>query len=128
LKNRDHHLYYVSCAHGLEPVLHEELLALNMGRVERQVGGCVVEGMHEPAERPQFLQTADDVAYERDSYEAQESPIRVGGAIGDDRGAEHGGNDRADADQQRKVAVVQHLLSIPAVRVYPWHNHVSHRP
>lgn len=44
MKKREQHLYFVTCAPGLEPVLHNELSALKLGRVERQVGGCVFQG------------------------------------------------------------------------------------
>jgi 23S rRNA G2445 N2-methylase RlmL len=59
LKNRDHHLYFVTCAPGLEPVLHAELNALKLRRVERQVGGCVFEGSQRDSVRANlWLRTA----------------------------------------------------------------------
>lgn len=36
--------YFVTCAPGLEPVLHEEMRALKFSKVERQVGGVYFEG------------------------------------------------------------------------------------
>jgi len=38
------HVFFVPCAKGLEPVLHEEVRALRLARVERQVGGVRFEG------------------------------------------------------------------------------------
>lgn len=36
--------HFVTCAPGLEPVLHEELRGLKLARLERQVGGVYFEG------------------------------------------------------------------------------------
>jgi len=36
--------FFATCAPGLEPLLHAELTALRVARVERQVGGCYFEG------------------------------------------------------------------------------------
>lgn len=38
------HSYFVTCAPGVEPLLHAELRALALSKVERQVGGCYFEG------------------------------------------------------------------------------------
>lgn len=37
-------VHFVTCARGVEPVLHAELKALGLGRIERQVGGVRFEG------------------------------------------------------------------------------------
>lgn len=37
-------VFFVTCAPGLEPVLHEEMRALRLSKVERQVGGVHFEG------------------------------------------------------------------------------------
>ena len=59
MKKRDRHLHFVTCAPGLEPVLHNELNALKLGRVERQVGGCVFQGDTRDAVRANlWLRTA----------------------------------------------------------------------
>ncbi len=38
------HPFFVSCAPGVEPLLHAEMQALALSKVERQVGGCYFEG------------------------------------------------------------------------------------
>lgn len=40
----DRHVYFASCAPGLEPVLHAEARELRLARAERQVGGIYFEG------------------------------------------------------------------------------------
>src|SRR5262249_6963638 len=36
--------FFATCAPGIEPLLHEEIRALRLGNVERQVGGVHFEG------------------------------------------------------------------------------------
>jgi 23S rRNA G2445 N2-methylase RlmL len=51
--------FFVTCAPGIEPVLHEELRALKLAKVERQVGGCYFEGTLRDAMRVNlWLRTA----------------------------------------------------------------------
>src|SRR5688572_16569048 len=41
---RDRQIFFATCAPGLEALLHAELRALRMARVERQTGGVHFEG------------------------------------------------------------------------------------
>jgi putative N6-adenine-specific DNA methylase len=41
---RERHEHFVTCARGLEPLLHAELKALKFGNIERQVGGVQFTG------------------------------------------------------------------------------------
>lgn len=51
--------YFVTCAPGLEPVLHGEIRALRFAKVERQVGGVYFEGDRSDAMRANLeLRTA----------------------------------------------------------------------
>src|SRR5688572_21177361 len=51
--------FFVTCAPGLEPVLHEEVKALRFAKVEQQVGGVYFEGTLEDAWRANlWLRTA----------------------------------------------------------------------
>lgn len=38
------HICFATCAPGLEPLLHAEMRALKLAKIERQVGGCYFEG------------------------------------------------------------------------------------
>ena len=71
LKKRDTHLYFVTCAPGLESVLHTELNTLKLRRVERQVGGCVFEGDARDCVRANLLlRTAIRVLRRLERFEA----------------------------------------------------------
>jgi 23S rRNA (guanine2445-N2)-methyltransferase / 23S rRNA (guanine2069-N7)-methyltransferase len=51
--------FFVTCAPGLEPVLHEEMKALKLAKVERQVSGAYFEGTLRDAMRANlWLRTA----------------------------------------------------------------------
>src|SRR5882672_7025444 len=51
--------FFVTCAPGLEPVLHEEMKALKLAKVERQVSGVYFEGTLRDAMRANlWLRTA----------------------------------------------------------------------
>ena len=51
--------YFVTCAPGIEPLLHGEIKALKLGRVERQVGGVKFFGSQQDAWRVNlWLRTA----------------------------------------------------------------------
>ncbi len=79
MKNRERHLYFVTCAPGLEPVLHGELLALKLGRVERQVGGCVFEGNQLDCVRANLhLRTAIRVLRRLERFEARDEDALYG--------------------------------------------------
>ncbi|MHC4375580.1 MAG: THUMP domain-containing class I SAM-dependent RNA methyltransferase [Planctomycetota bacterium] len=67
-------IFFATCAPGLEPVLHQELRDLKMGRVERQVGGVRFEGRLEDAWRANLaLGTAVRVLWRRDRFPAPDA-------------------------------------------------------
>lgn len=73
MKNSDRHLYFVTCAPGIEPMLHHELTALRLARVERQVGGCVFEGSERDCVRANLhLRTAIRVLRRLKRFEAHD--------------------------------------------------------
>lgn len=73
MKNPDRHLYFVTCAPGLEPVLHRELDDLKLARVERQVGGCVFEGTRRDCVRANLhLRTAIRVLRRLERFEVHD--------------------------------------------------------
>jgi 23S rRNA G2445 N2-methylase RlmL len=64
--------YFVTCAPGLEGVLHAEIRALSLGRVERQVGGVRFEGTIRDAWRANLeLRTAVRVLQRIARFEAR---------------------------------------------------------
>ncbi|MEM9799967.1 MAG: THUMP domain-containing protein [Planctomycetota bacterium] len=76
--------YFATCAPGVEPVLHEEVRALGVGRVERQVGGVRFDGTMRDAWRANlWLRTAVRVLRREARFSAaSESELDAGvGAI-----------------------------------------------
>jgi putative N6-adenine-specific DNA methylase len=49
MSDRSSHTFFVTCAPGLEALLHEELRGLKLSKLERQVGGARFEGRLEDA-------------------------------------------------------------------------------
>ena len=63
------HELFATCPRGLEPVLHQELKELRMGRIERQVGGCRFQGGPvEVARANLWLRTANRVLLRVDRF------------------------------------------------------------
>ncbi|MFT7668803.1 MAG: putative N6-adenine-specific DNA methylase [Planctomycetota bacterium] len=74
--------YFVTCAPGLEPVLHEELRALRFAKVERQVGGAYFEGNVEDEMRANLeLRTAVRVLRRLCRFRADDSESLYEGAL-----------------------------------------------
>jgi len=66
--------FFATCAPGLEPVLHGELCALGMARVERQTGGVHFEGRIEDAWRANLeLRSAVRVLWRLARFPARDS-------------------------------------------------------
>jgi 23S rRNA G2445 N2-methylase RlmL len=62
--------FFVPCAPGLEPLLHEELRDLRLARVERQVGGARFAGTLADARRANLeLRTAVRVLWRLTRFE-----------------------------------------------------------
>lgn len=73
--------YFVTCAPGVEPLLHAEMKALRLSRIERQVGGVYFEGRPEDAMRANLnLRTAVRVLRRVARFEAQDQDALYAGA------------------------------------------------
>ena len=67
-------VFFVTCAPGIEPVLHDEVRALKLARVERQVGGVRFEGTLQDAWRANLeLSTAVRVLRRLERFEARDA-------------------------------------------------------
>ncbi|MGE3854977.1 MAG: hypothetical protein AB7K09_24805, partial [Planctomycetota bacterium] len=63
--------FFATCQPGLEPVLHDEIRALKLARVERQTGGVYFEGLPTDAWRANlWLRTAIRVLWRISRYPA----------------------------------------------------------
>ncbi len=78
-------VFFATCAKGLEPFLHQELSALRMAKIERQVGGVRFEGTRADAWRANlWLRTANRVLLRLSAFEAgEESALYAGVAATD---------------------------------------------
>jgi 23S rRNA (guanine2445-N2)-methyltransferase / 23S rRNA (guanine2069-N7)-methyltransferase len=66
-------VFFVSCARGVEPVLHGEAAALGLARLERQVGGVRFEGTRADGWRANLrLRTAVRVLQRLERFEARD--------------------------------------------------------
>src|SRR5262245_57356259 len=64
--------FFATCAPGVEPVLHEEVRALRLAKVEQQVGGVRFEGSIQDAWRANLeLRTAVRVLLRLARFEAR---------------------------------------------------------
>ncbi|MBI1853387.1 MAG: RNA methyltransferase [Planctomycetes bacterium] len=74
-------VFFATCAPGIEPVLHEEIRALRLGHVERQVGGVHFEGTIRDAWRANlWLRTAVRVLQRVARFEASDANALHAGA------------------------------------------------
>jgi 23S rRNA (guanine2445-N2)-methyltransferase len=74
-------VFFATCAPGLEPVLHDEVRALRLGSVERQVGGVHFEGTIRDAWRANlWLRTAVRVLQRVARFEAKDANALHAGA------------------------------------------------
>ncbi|MEM7516990.1 MAG: THUMP domain-containing protein [Planctomycetota bacterium] len=70
--NHERYTFFVTCAPGVEPLLHRELDRLKLGRVERQHGGARFEGTMSDARRANlWLRTAVRVLLRLERFHAQ---------------------------------------------------------
>lgn len=73
--------FFITCAPGLEPLLHEEARELELGRVERQVGGIQFEGTLLDAMRANlWMRTAVRVLMRVARFEAGDDKLLYAGA------------------------------------------------
>ena len=74
--------FFVTCAPGIEPLLHEEIRGLKLAKVERQVGGVRFEGTLLDAERANLrLRTAVRVLMRVARFEAADGDQLHAGAL-----------------------------------------------
>lgn len=70
----ERHVFFVTCARGVEPVLHAEAKALGLARLERQVGGVRFEGTRADGWRANlWLRTAVRVLARLARFEAADA-------------------------------------------------------
>lgn len=75
------HSFFVTCAPGLEPALHEEIRSLRLAKVERQVGGVYFEGTVRDAWRANlWLRTAVRVLLRLGRFQAPDEDALYRGA------------------------------------------------
>ena len=68
------HTFFAMCARGLEPVLHEEVKGLRLGKVERQTGGVRFQGSRADGQRANlWLRTAGRVLMRLDRFPSASS-------------------------------------------------------
>jgi len=76
---------FATCAPGLEPLLHAEMSALRLAKVERQVGGCYFEGDKTDLWRANLgLRTAVRVLMRRSRFEARDADALYAGVAAED--------------------------------------------
>lgn len=76
---------FATCAPGLEPLLHAEMSALRLAKVERQVGGCYFEGGLADVWRANLgLRTAVRVLLRRSRFEAVDDDALYAGVAAED--------------------------------------------
>lgn len=105
--------FFATCAPGLEAVLHEEVRALKLARVERQVGGVRFEGTMRDAWRANlWLRTAIRVLRRLERFEARDADelYRGIGAVDWKRFLAREGSLRVDA--QSKESSLDHTRFI----------------
>jgi len=98
--SRKRQICFATCAPGLEPLLHQELSALRLAKVERQVGGCYFEGDEAEIWRANLcLRTAVRVLVRLSRFQATDADALYEGVAAEDwsRFLEPGGTLRVDA-------------------------------
>ena len=83
MADRSLHTFFVTCAPGLEALLHEELRGLKLSKLERQVGGARFEGRLEDAWRVNlWSRTAIRILLRLARFEAPNAEALHSGALG----------------------------------------------
>jgi 23S rRNA G2445 N2-methylase RlmL len=105
--------YFVTCAPGLEGVLHAEIRALSLGRVERQVGGVRFEGTLRDAWRANLeLRTAVRVLQRIARFEARSDAELYTGVQTIDWGAHVRPEGTLRVDAHTNESALEHSLFI----------------
>jgi putative N6-adenine-specific DNA methylase len=105
--------FFATCAPGLEPLLHEEVRALKLAKVERQVGGVRFEGTLQDAWRANlWLRTAVRVLQRVSRFEARNESELYEGASAVDWSLylSAGGTLRVDAHSN--ASALEHTLFV----------------
>lgn len=105
--------FFVSCAPGLEPILHAELRALRVGNLEQQVGGARFTGSLADARRANLeLRTGVRVFWRLARFAARDADELYAGvrAIDWSRHLRAGATLRVDA--QSKESALEHTLFV----------------
>lgn len=105
--------FFVTCAPGVEPLLHEEIRALKLARVERQVGGVRFEGTLLDAQRANlWLRTAVRVLMRVARFEAADGDQLHAGALAVDWSRFLAVDGRFVIDAHTKDSTLDHSLFI----------------
>jgi len=106
-------IFFVTCAPGLEPLLHEEARALKLSKVERQVGGIHFEGtLHDAMRANLWLRTAVRVLMRVARFEAKDEAALYAGASGVDWARFLGPDGRLMVDAHSNASELDHTLFI----------------
>ncbi|MFN0009534.1 MAG: class I SAM-dependent RNA methyltransferase [Planctomycetota bacterium] len=105
--------FFVTCAPGLEPVLHAELADLRLAKLERQVGGVRFEGSLEDAWRANlWSRTAVRVLLRLARFEAASADALYAGAVGVDWGRFLRPDGTFRVDAQSNSSALDHTLFV----------------
>lgn len=81
MENSRREFFFITCAPGLEPLLHDEARGLKLAKVERQVGGIQFEGsLHDAMRANLWLRTAVRVLMRVARFEASDDKLLYAGA------------------------------------------------
>jgi len=105
--------FFVTCAPGLEPLLHAEARELKLAKVERQVGGIQFEGTLRDAQRANlWLRTAVRVLLRVARFEASDDKLLHAGASEVDWSRFLGPDGSFAIDAHTNMSVLDHSLFI----------------
>ncbi len=106
-------MFFVTCAPGLEILLHAEARELRLGKVERQVGGIQFEGTLVDAMRANlWLRTAVRVLMRVSRFEAKDDAALYAGARAVDWSRFLAGERRFVIDAHTNASALDHTLFI----------------
>ena len=105
--------FFVTCAPGLEPLLHDEARGLKLSKVERQVGGIHFEGTLRDAMRANlWMRTAVRVLMRVARFEAKDEAALYAGASAVDWTRFLGPDGRLTVDAHSNASELDHTLFI----------------
>jgi 23S rRNA G2445 N2-methylase RlmL len=113
LPEKRRHEFFVTCAPGLEPFLHEEIRGLKLARHERQVGGVRFEGTLRDAWRANLeLRTAVRVLLKMARFEARDDAELYRGVQTIDWSAHLSPEGTLRVDAHSKDSELEHTLFV----------------